>query len=262
MVSGSLDYCIIGDVLFLSSFFPNILSLLAFNFRFGLSIEESRELTGDRSVPEPAKSTVLSEKPEAVKESPRVNQVTEIIHMELRSRDVKSTVTHVSTEEPVKPPAPEQSNLSLDTRKIAQEELIPESSVQKAVEPKPDSEKALGNEITCKTPASPLEAVVTCLKGNDTHTPKDESPVGEAGQTVMERNKAGSPVTAVTSEPLKRKVSSEQDTELRTEKKPRVTSSEASSTVTAKEKAEQRERVPPLKVSFRFLSFEQTPSLK
>ncbi|KTG46186.1 hypothetical protein cypCar_00029478 [Cyprinus carpio] len=202
----------------------------------GLSIEESRELTEDRSVPEPAKSTVLSENPDTVKESQRVNPVTEVIHMELRSRDVKSTVTHVSTEEPVKPPAPEQSHLSLDTRKDAQEELIPESSVQKGVEPKPDSEKALENEITCKSPASPLEAVVTCLKGNETHTPKDESPVGEAGQTVMERNKAGSPVTAATSEPLKRKVSDEQDTELRTEKKPRVTSSEASSTVTAKEK--------------------------
>uniref|UniRef100_A0A8C1XSR9 ASXL transcriptional regulator 2 n=1 Tax=Cyprinus carpio TaxID=7962 RepID=A0A8C1XSR9_CYPCA len=212
----------------------------------GLSIEESRELTEDRSVPEPAKSTVLSEKPDTVKESQRVNPVTEVIHMELRSRDVKSTVTHVSTEEPVKPPAPEQSHLSLDTRKDAQEELIPESSVQKGVEPKPDSEKALENEITCKSPASPLEAVVTCLKGNETHTPKDESPVGEAGQTVMERNKAGSPVTAATSEPLKRKVSDEQDTELRTEKKPRVTSSEASSTVTAKEKVQQR--VPPLKI--------------
>uniref|UniRef100_A0A671M283 Putative Polycomb group protein ASXL2 n=1 Tax=Sinocyclocheilus anshuiensis TaxID=1608454 RepID=A0A671M283_9TELE len=188
----------------------------------GLSIEESRELTEDRSVPEQAKST-------------------------LRSRDVKSTVPHVSPEEPVKSPAPEQSRLSLDTRKDAQEELIPESSVQKAVEPKPGSEKALENEITCKTPASPLEAVVTCLKGKETQTPKDESPVGEAEQTVMERNKAGSPVTVVTSEPLKRKVSSEQDTELRTEKKPRVTSLEASSTVTAKEKVEQR--VPPLKIS-------------
>uniref|UniRef100_A0A672PV21 ASXL transcriptional regulator 2 n=1 Tax=Sinocyclocheilus grahami TaxID=75366 RepID=A0A672PV21_SINGR len=212
----------------------------------GLSIEESRELTEDRSVPEPAKRTVLSEKPETVKESQKVNPVTEVIHMELRSRDVKSTVTHISTEEPVKPPAPEQSHLSLDTRKDAQEELIPESSVQKAVETKPDSEKALENEITCKTPASPLEAVVTCLEGNETHTPKDEIPVGEAGQTVMERNEVGSPVTAATSEPLKRKVCSEQDTELRTEKKPRVTSSEASSTVTAKEKVEQR--VPPLKI--------------
>uniref|UniRef100_A0A673KR15 ASXL transcriptional regulator 2 n=1 Tax=Sinocyclocheilus rhinocerous TaxID=307959 RepID=A0A673KR15_9TELE len=212
----------------------------------GLSIEESRELTEDRSVPEPAKRTLLSEKPETVKESQKVNPVTAVIHMELRSRDVKSTVTHISTEEPVKPPAPEQSHLSLDTRKDAQEELIPESSVQKAVEPKPDSEKALENEITCKTLASPLEAVVTCLEGNETHTPKDEIPVGEAGQTVMERNEAGSPVTAATSEPLKRKVCSEQDTELRTEKKPRVTSSEASSTVTAKEKVEQR--VPPLKI--------------
>ncbi|XP_016410137.1 putative Polycomb group protein ASXL2 isoform X3 [Sinocyclocheilus rhinocerous] len=213
----------------------------------GLSIEESRELTEDRSVPEPAKSTVLSEKPETVKESQKVNPVTEVIHMELRSRDVKSTVPHVSPEEPVKPPAPEQSRLSLDTRKDAQEELIPESSVQKAVEPKPGSEKAQENEITCKTPASPLEAVVTCLKGKETQTPKDESPVGEAEQTVMERNKAGSPVTVVTSEPLKRKVSSEQDTELRTEKKPRVTSLGASSTVTAKEKVEHR--VPPLKIS-------------
>ncbi|XP_050989050.1 putative Polycomb group protein ASXL2 isoform X2 [Labeo rohita] len=212
----------------------------------GLSIEESRELTEDRSVPEPAKSTVLSEKPETVKESQKVNPVTEVCHMELRSRDVKSTVTHVSAEEPVKPPAPEQSHLSLDTKKDAKEELIPESSAQKSVDHKPDSEKALENEITCKSPASPSEAAVTCLKGKETQTPKDESPVSEGGQTVMEMNKPGSPVTAVTSEPLKRKLSSEEDTELRTEKKPRVASSEASSTVTAKEKVEQR--VPPLKI--------------
>ncbi|KAK2878500.1 hypothetical protein Q8A67_019291 [Cirrhinus molitorella] len=212
----------------------------------GLSIEESRELTEDRKVPEPAKSIVLSEKPETVKESQKVNPVAGVIHMELRSRDVKSTVTHAPIEEPVKPSAPEQSHLSSEMKKDAQEELIPESSVQKAVEPKPSSEKALENEITCKSPASPLEAAVTCLKGKETQTPKDESPIGEAEQTVMERNKAGSPVTAVTSEPLKRKVSSEQDTEPRTEKKPRVASLEASSTMTAKEKAEQR--VPPLKI--------------
>ncbi|KAL0170375.1 hypothetical protein M9458_034971, partial [Cirrhinus mrigala] len=200
-------------------------------------IEESRELTEDRSVPEPAKSTT-------VKESQKVNPVTEVCHMELRSRDVKSTVTQVSTEEPVKPPAPEQSHLSLDMKKKAQEELIPESSAQKAVEHKPESEKALENEITCKSPASPLEAAVTSLKGKETQTPEDESPVTEAGQTVMETNKPGSPVTAVTSEPLKRKLSSEEDTELTTEKKPRVASSEASSTVTVKEK---EQRVPPLK---------------
>ncbi|XP_043118485.1 putative Polycomb group protein ASXL2 isoform X2 [Puntigrus tetrazona] len=212
----------------------------------GLSIEESKELTEDRSVPEPVKSTALSEKPETVKESQRVSQVTEVIHMELRSRDVKSTITHVSPEEPVKPLVPEQSRLSLDMRKDAQEELSQESSVQKEVEPKSDSEKEMENEITSKTPASPLEEVFTCLKGNETHTLKDESPVGEPGQTVMGRNKAASPVTAVTSEPLKRKVSSEQDTELRTEKKPRVASPEKSSTVTAKDKAEQR--VPPLKI--------------
>ncbi|XP_059375225.1 putative Polycomb group protein ASXL2 isoform X1 [Carassius carassius] len=218
----------------------------------GLSIEESRKLTEDRSVLEPPKSTVLLEKPETVKESQKVNPVTEVIHMELRSRDVKSTVTHASPEEPVKPPAPEQPRFSLDTRKDAHEELIPESAVQKAVEPKPGSEKALENEITCKTPVSPLETVVTCLKGKETQTPKDESLIGEE-QTVMERNKAGSPVTVVTSEPLKRKVSSEPDTELRTEKKPRVTSLEASSTMTAKEKIQQR--VPPLKISVsRFLS--------
>ncbi|XP_073683322.1 putative Polycomb group protein ASXL2 [Garra rufa] len=214
----------------------------------GLSIEESRELTEERSVPEPAKNTVLSEKPETVKESHKVNPVAGVIHMELRSRDVKSTVTHAPTEEPVKPPAPEQSHLSLDTKKDAQEEPIPESSVQTAVEPKPSSEKALENEITCKSPTSPLEAAVTCLKGKETQTPKDESPVAEAEQTVMETNMAGSPVTAVTSEPLKRKISSEQDTEPRTEKKPRVASSEVSSTVTAKEKEQRVPRVPPLKI--------------
>ncbi|KAG1972386.1 putative Polycomb group protein ASXL2 isoform X2 [Pimephales promelas] len=211
----------------------------------GLSIEESKELTESMDIPEPAKSSVLSVKPEIVKESQKINPVTEVIHMELRSRDVKSTVTHTSPEEPVKPPASEQSRLSLDVRKDAQEELISESSVQKAVDSKPCSEKTLEIEITCKPPASPLEAVVTCLKGKETQTTKEESSVGNAEQ-ITENDKAGSPITPVTSEPLKRKFSTELDTELRTEKKPRVSLSETSSTVTDKEKVEQR--VPPLKI--------------
>lgn len=232
-------------------FFLLIFSLFLL-FSSGLSIEESKELTESMDIPEPAKSSVLSGKPEIVKESQKINQ-TEVIHMELRSRDVKSTVTHAFPEEPVKPPASEQSRLSLDMRKDTQEELISESSVQKVVDPKPCSEKTLENEITCKPPASPLEAVVTCSKEKETQTTKEESPVGNAEQ-LTESNKAGSPITAVTSEPLKRKFSTELDTELRTEKKPRVSSSETSSTVTDKEKVEQR--VPPLKVSFRFISFE------
>ncbi|XDV43471.1 hypothetical protein PO909_011949 [Leuciscus waleckii] len=210
----------------------------------GLSIEESKELTESMDIPEPAKSSVLSGKPEIVKESQKINQ-TEVIHMELRSRDVKSTVTHAFPEEPVKPPASEQSRLSLDIRKDTQEESISEPSVQKAVDPKPCSEKTLENEITCKPPASPLEPVVTCSNGKETQTTKEESPVGNAEQ-ITESNKAGSPISAVTSEPLKRKLSTELDTELRTEKKPRVSSSETSSTVTDKEKVEQR--VPPLKI--------------
>lgn len=247
--------------MFLTSFY--LIFCLFLLFSSGLSIEESKELTEARDIPEPAKSSVLSEKPVIVKESQKINPVTEVIHMELRSRDVKSTITHASPEEPVKPPASEQSHLSLDTRKDTQEELTPESSVQKAVDPKPSGEKTLENEITRKTSASSLEAVVTCLKGKETQTTKEESPVGKAEQT-SEGSKAGSPITAVTSEPLKRKFSTELDTESRTEKKPRVSSSEMSSTVTAKEKVEQR--VPPLKVSFRFISFEEnnnlTPSIK
>lgn len=262
MVSGPLVQCIIGDVLFLTYFF--LIFCLFLLFSSGLSIEESKELTEARDIPEPAKSSVQSEKPEIVKESQKINPVTEVIHMELRSRDVKSTITHASPEEPVKPPASEQSHLSLDTRKDTQEELIPESSVQKAEDPKPGSEKALENEITCKTPASSLEEEVTCLKGKETKTTKEESPVGKAGP-ITESNKPGSPIIAVTSEPLKRKISAELDTELRTEKKPRVSSSELPITVTAKEKVEPR--VPPLKVSFRFISFEEknnnlTPSIK
>lgn len=179
--------------------------------------------------------------------------------MELRSRDVKSTVTHTSPEEPVKLPASEKSRLdlktTLDTKKDVQEELIPVSFTEKTVDPKPDSEKTLESEIRCKTPTSPLEAVVTCLKRKETQSTKEESLVGEAGQPLVERNKAGSPIAAVMSEPLKRKISSEQDAEVITEKKPRISSSEELPTVTAKEKVEQR--VPPLKVSFRFNFFDK-----
>lgn len=212
----------------------------------GLCIEESKELTEAKELPEPAKKAVVPVKPEIVIEPRKVNPVIEVIHMELRSRDVKSTVMHTSPEEPVKLPASEKSRLSLGTKKDVLVESIPVSSTQKMVDPKPDSEKTLESEIRCKTPTSPLEAMVTCLKRKETHSTKEEGPVSEAGQALTERNKAGSTATAVTSEPLKRKISSEQDAEVITEKKPRSSSPEESPTVTAKEKLEQR--VPPLKI--------------
>ncbi|XP_051502739.1 putative Polycomb group protein ASXL2 isoform X2 [Myxocyprinus asiaticus] len=212
----------------------------------GLSTEESRELTDAVDNPEPAKSKAQPDKPEIVKESQKVHQVIEVSHMELRSRDVKPVVTHPTPEEPIKLPAPEQPQLSLDTRNEAPEELIAESPVQKTVEPKPDNERALEIEIKCKNPIAPSEAMVTFLKIKETQLTKIEIPVAEVEQALTERNQAGSPIFAVTSEHLKRKVSSEQDTELRTEKKPRVTTQDVSSPVKAKETVEQR--VPPLKI--------------
>ncbi|XP_051578524.1 putative Polycomb group protein ASXL2 isoform X2 [Myxocyprinus asiaticus] len=212
----------------------------------GLSIEESRELTDAVDSPEPAKCTVQPDKPEIVKESLKLHQVIEVSHRELRSRDVKTAVTHPSPEEPIKLPAPELPQLSLDTRNEAPEQFIAESPVQKAVGPKPESEKTLEKEIKCKNPTPPSEAVVTCLTIKETQATKIEIPVAEVEQTLTERNQAESPMLAVTSEHLKRKVSSEQETELITEKKPRVTPPDMSSPVTAKETVEQR--VPPLKI--------------
>ncbi|XP_056332559.1 putative Polycomb group protein ASXL2 isoform X2 [Danio aesculapii] len=153
----------------------------------GLCIEESKELTEAKELPEPAKRTVLPVKPAIVKEPQK-----------------------------------------------------------KMVDPKPDVEKTLESEIRCKTPTSSLEATLTCLKRKETQSTKEESPVGEAGQALAESNKAGSTITAVTSEPLKRKISSEEDAEVITEKKPRTSLSEVSPTATAREKVEQR--VPPLKI--------------
>ncbi|XP_052001114.1 putative Polycomb group protein ASXL2 isoform X2 [Xyrauchen texanus] len=213
----------------------------------GLSIEESRELTDAADNPEPAKCTVQPDKPEIVKESQKVHQVIEVSHRELRSRDVKTAVTHPSPEEPIKLPAPEHPQLSLETRNEEPEQFIEESSVQKAVGPKLEGEKTLENEIKCKNPTPPLEAVVTCLTIKETQATKIEIPVSEVKQTLTERNRAESPMLAVTSEHLKRKGSSEQETELITEKKPRVTPPDVSSPVTAKETVEQR--VPPLKIS-------------
>ncbi|XP_052009667.1 putative Polycomb group protein ASXL2 [Xyrauchen texanus] len=212
----------------------------------GLSIEESRELTEAADNPESAKSKAQPDKPEIVKESQKVHQVIEVSHRELRSRDVKPVVTHPTQEEPIKLPAPEQPQLSLDKRNEAPEELTAELPVQKAVEPKPDNEKALEIEIKCKNPIVPSEAIVTILKIKETQLTKIEIPVAEVGQTLTERNQAGSPILAVTSEHLKRKVSSEPDTELRTEKKPRVTTHDVSSPVKSKETVEHR--VPPLKI--------------
>ncbi|XP_073668564.1 putative Polycomb group protein ASXL2 isoform X2 [Paramisgurnus dabryanus] len=226
----------------------------------GLSIEESKELIEAEDVPEPTKSTVPSEKPEIVKESQKQSPVAEVSRMELRSRDVKPAVTHFCPEEPVKHSTLEQVQSTPD-RKEAMEEVIAKSPIPKAAEPTPHSEKPLENDIRCKTPETPIEALDTCLNENDTPITKDEGPVAEVGQTIIERNKPGSPIPAVASEHLKRKLSIEQDTEPGTEKKPRVTPPEVSPPVTAKETIEQR--VPPLKIPVsRILSapasFEQT----
>lgn len=226
----------------------------------GLSIEESKELIEAEDVPEPTKSTVPSEKPEIVKESQKQSPVAEVSRMELRSRDVKPAVTHFCPEEPVKHSTLEKVQSTPD-RKEAMEEVIAKSPIPKAAEPTPHSEKPLENDIRCKTPETPIEVLDTCLNENDTPVTKDQGPVAEVGQTIIERNKPGSPIPAVASEHLKRKLSIEQDTELGTEKKPRVTPPEVSPPVTAKETIEQR--VPPLKIPVsRILSapasFEQT----
>lgn len=166
--------------------------------------------------------------------------------MELRSRDVKPAVTHSSHVEQVKHSAPEQVRSPPDEKETT-EELIEKSPVQKAEETTAPSGTTLENEIRCKTPTSPLEASATCLKEVETPTTKEEITVAEVEQTVMESNKPGSPIPAVTSEHLKRKLSSEQETELGTEKKPRVSPIETSPPATAKDT---EQRVPPLKVSF------------
>ncbi|KAI7804832.1 putative Polycomb group protein ASXL2 [Triplophysa rosa] len=227
----------------------------------GLTIEESTQMIEADDVPEPAKSTVPSEKPQIVKESQKKSPVVEVSHMELRSRDVKPAVTHSSHEEQVKHSAPEQVQSPPDEKETTGE-LTAKSPVQKTEETTAPGETTQENEIRCKTPASPLEAAVTCLKEMETPTTKEEITVAEVGQTVMERNKPGSPIPAVTSEHLKRKLSSEQETELGIEKKPRVTPIETSPPATAKETVEQR--VPPLKIPVsRILSapasIEQTP---
>lgn len=182
-----------------------------------------------------------------VRESQKQSPVVEVSHRELRSRDVKPAVTHSSHEEQVKHSTPQQVQSPHDEKETTGE-LIPKSPIQKAEESTAPSEKTPEKEVRCKTPASPLEPVITCLKEKETSTSKEEITVAEAGQTVMERNKPESPVPAVTSEHLKRKLSSEQETELSTEKKPRVTQTEAPPPATAKETVEQR--VPPLKVCF------------
>ncbi|TRY86971.1 hypothetical protein DNTS_032760 [Danionella cerebrum] len=204
----------------------------------GLSIEESKVLMKARTAPEPVKRTVLSGKPEIVIELHKLKPMKEVIHMELRSRDVKSTFSHVSLEE-LKKPAPAQESQA-STRKGAKSAVLIESSV----DPSPCTEKIKENIIISKTTTSPLEEEAACLKRKEELTTKEENPTIEAEQNEEERSKAGSP--SITVEPQKRKVCDEEETELSAEKKLRVSPSELQSTVTAKEKVEQR--VPPLKI--------------
>lgn len=188
--------------------------------------------------PRPGKTSTEAQKP---------NHTVEVTHKELRSREVKTSVSisHPEPEsfqaDPVKEnhSASDEAPSNAKAASVTQEESTP--TAEKVVEPLTSSVDKKVQESRTNSPTSPQEP---SPKGNDTiesESIKVEGVVSQASE--------------VTIDSLKRKLSSEQEV---AEKKPRVTeespppSTEGSPRATTLVTAHQR--VPPLKVGFTFTS--------
>ncbi|KAB5562378.1 hypothetical protein PHYPO_G00017110 [Pangasianodon hypophthalmus] len=209
----------------------------------GLSLEESRELTETENTSTPAKDSPQPGKTESSTEAQKPNHTVEVTHKELRSREVKTSV-------PISHPEPESfhadpvteshsasdeasSNANANTASVTQEESTP--TAEKVVEPLTLSVDEKVQESKTNSPTSPQEP---SSKGKDTI---------ESESITVEG--VGSQASEVTTESLKRKLSTEQEV---AEKKPRVAEgsppppTEGSPPTTASVTAQQR--VPPLKI--------------
>lgn len=209
----------------------------------GLSLEESRELTETESISTPAKDSPRPGKTESSTNiAQKPNHTVEVTHKELRSREVKTSVS-VSHPEPESfhadavteshSASDEASSNAKSASTTQTEESTP--TAEKVVEPLTLSVDEEGQASKTNSPTSAQEA---SSKGKDTIV--SESIKVEGG---------GSQASEVTTESLKRKLSSEQEV---AEKKPRVEEgspslpTEGSPPATTRVTAQQR--VPPLKI--------------
>ncbi|XP_053365663.1 putative Polycomb group protein ASXL2 isoform X2 [Clarias gariepinus] len=212
----------------------------------GLSLEESRELTKTESTSTPAKDSPRPGKTESSTEAQKPNHTVEITHKELRSREVKTlvSISHSEPEsfhtEPISESHSASDEVSSNTKtaSLTQEESTP--TVKKLVEPL--TSRVEENVQESKT-NSPTSAQESSSKENDTiesESVKVEGVVSQASE--------------VTTESLKRKLSSGQEVE---EKKPRVaegsppTPTEGSTSLRTQDSppaTTAQQRVPPLKI--------------
>lgn len=196
----------------------------------------------------PAKDSPQPGKTESSVESQKPNHTVEITHKELRSREVKTSVSisHPEPESFQADPgkeslsASDEASSNAKTASVTQEESTP--TAKKVVEPLTVTVDEKVQESKTNIPTSPQES---SPKGKDTIESESVKVEGVVPQ-----------VSEVTTESLKRKLSSEQEV---AEKKPRVAEGSppppteglppATPSVTASQ------RVPPLKVGFTFTSY-------
>ncbi|KAK3537648.1 hypothetical protein QTP70_017038, partial [Hemibagrus guttatus] len=204
----------------------------------GLSLEESRELIETESTSMPAKDAPRPGKTESGTEAQKPNHTVEVSHKELRSREVK---TSMSKSHPIPESfcaelvteSPSASDKASSNRKsVMQEDSTPPA--EKVVEPLPLSIDDKGQETKTSSPTSPQEPSSKEKDSIENESLKVEGVVSRAYE--------------VTTESLKRKLSSEQEV---AEKIPRVvegsplTTTDGSPSTPASVTAQQR--VPPLK---------------
>ncbi|XP_060735975.1 putative Polycomb group protein ASXL2 isoform X2 [Tachysurus vachellii] len=196
----------------------------------GLSLEEYREMTETESTSKPGKT-------ESSTEAQKPNYTVEVSHKELRSREVKTTVSksHPLPEsfhaEPVTDShsVSDKASSNAETVSVTQEDTSPPA--EKVVELLPLIVDDKGEESKISSPSSP-QKVKDSIESESIKV-----------EGVMSR------VSEVTTESLKRKLSSEQEV---AEKKPRVaegtplTTTDGSPSTPAPVTAPQR--VPPLKI--------------
>ncbi|KAK3563059.1 hypothetical protein QTP86_015865, partial [Hemibagrus guttatus] len=218
----------------------------------GLSLEESRELIETESTSMPAKDAPRPGKTESGTEAQKPNHTVEVSHKELRSREVK---TSMSKSHPIPESfcaelvteSPSASDKASSNRKsVMQEDSTPPA--EKVVEPLPLSIDDKGQETKTSSPTSPQEPSSKEKDSIENESLKVEGVVSRAYE--------------VTTESLKRKLSSEQEV---AEKIPRVvegsplTTTDGSPSTPASVTAQQR--VPPLKIPVsRILSAPGAPS--
>lgn len=228
--------------------FRRILHQGLFHFRSGLSVEESQKLTEAESTT-PAKDSKTPGKSDCKPEAQELGHTAEVSHKELRSRDVKPSVpvSHPEPEpfhaEPVTAShSPSDKTLASPDTKTAS--LAQEESTATAVKEKPltsvvTNEDAQSSENKPDLPQPCQDTLGSTSEEKDTF----ETESGTADVTV-------SPTPTVTTESLKRKVSSEQEIG---EKKPRISPLENLPQATAS--VTEHQRVPPLKVGVCLIRF-------